>query len=144
MCEEQVIRDAMSGKVIPKDAVQAAKFIPINNKLTPSQKQERCRQCVIYNEHQKHKYKLILPVATAVFVGLYLLFRGPLLEMTSQLLVTIDRMIGRATFRSDANVAQQITDSGMHFQEVLLICLSLIVFTYVLKLVEFLIFKLKV
>ncbi|MBI3721069.1 MAG: hypothetical protein HY248_00825 [Fimbriimonas ginsengisoli] len=50
MCEEQVIRNAMEGKTIPKNVLAAAAFIPKNHKLTMAQKRNRCRQCVIYNE----------------------------------------------------------------------------------------------
>ena len=57
MCEEDVIRGAMEGRVISKDALVAATMIPRNNKLTIAQKKERCKTCVIYNEHQKHKYR---------------------------------------------------------------------------------------
>lgn len=42
--------------------------------LTPAQKRERCRHCVIYNEHQRRKYSVLLPVviggiALLCFVG---------------------------------------------------------------------------
>ncbi|MFX8664601.1 hypothetical protein ABTM59_19190, partial [Acinetobacter baumannii] len=70
MCEEQVIQDAMAGKIIPKDMVKAAAMIPRNNKLTMAQKMQRCRQCVIFNERQKHKYNAALPVTALTFVAL--------------------------------------------------------------------------
>lgn len=144
MCEEQVIRDAMEGKVIPKDMVAAAQFIPRNNKLTIAQKQERCKSCVIYNEHQKHKYKALLPVITVAFAGIYLAFRGPLLIATTGLIASLDRMIGRATFRETSGVKETISTSGIPFQEILLVCAMVILFAYALKLLEFLVFKLKV
>ena len=144
MCEEQVIRDAMENKVIPKDAIAAAQFIPRNNKLTSAQKFERCKQCVIYNEHQKHKYRAWLPAALIGFVALYILLRIPLLAMTNGIIEGIDRMIGKATFRDSAGAARTIEHSGIAFNEILLVCIMVIAFAYVLRLVEFLIFKLKV
>jgi hypothetical protein len=145
MCEEQVIRDAMEGKVIPKDAVMAATYIPRNNKLTTAQKHERCRQCVIYNEHQKHKYKLLLPAVGLSFAGLYILLREPLLGSMKVLIEGLDRMIGRATFRGpEVGVRETISTSGLPFQEILLICFVIVAFAYALRLVEFLVFKLKV
>ncbi len=145
MCEEQVIRDAMEGKVIPKDAIAAAQFIPRNNKLTTAQKHERCRQCVIYNEHQKHKYKLLLPITTAIFAGIYFLFRGPLLDASKGMIVSLDKIIGRATFRGDsANLGNQIGQSGLPFHEILLVCFMVVAFAYALKLLEYCVFKLKV
>lgn len=144
MCEEQVIRDAMEGKVIPKDMVGAAQFIPRNNRLTTAQKHERCRQCVIYNEHQKHKYKLFLPLVTLFFGVAYLLFRAPLLAATGGIIEALDRIIGRATFRGTAGVGQTISESGLPFKEILLVCFMIVLFAYALKLLEYLIFKLKV
>ncbi len=143
MCEEQVIRDAMQGKIIPKDTLAAAKFIPYNNQLTLGQKQERCRQCVIYNEHQKHKYKLILPLTALFFVAIYVLAHSPLIAATDSLIRGLDTMVGRFTFRSDAG-AEAAASAPFAFHELLLVCLTVVLFTYALKLVEYLIFKLKV
>src|SRR5579862_7348680 len=79
MCEEEVIRNAMENKPIPKDALLASKMIPKNFRLTEQQKIERCKTCVIYNEHQRHKYKLMLPVMLLGFVLVYALLHGPLI-----------------------------------------------------------------
>lgn len=143
MCEESVIREAMSGRTIPKDQVTASKYIPKNNQLTLAQKHQRCVQCVIYNEHQKHKYKLVLPLVSFGFIGGYFLFRPQLLAATTGVLDGIDRMIGRATFQKDAAVIESAS-SGLPFQELLLICFIVVIYTYALKLIEFAIFKLKI
>ncbi len=143
MCEESVIRDAMEGKVIPKDAVAAAKMIPINNKLTSAQKFERCKSCVIYNEHQKQKYKLMLPVTMAVFVGAWLFIRSNLIYLVDNAIHNLDRMMGKVTFNASGNVSDTIKQSSIPFHEIALACIMLIVFAYVLKLLEFLIFKAK-
>jgi hypothetical protein len=45
---------------------------PRRMELTAGQKRERCRSCVIYNEHQREKYQLLLPVVligTVVLCG---------------------------------------------------------------------------
>src|SRR5580704_6475073 len=86
MCEEEVIRGAMEGRVIPKDMLLAANMIPRNNKLTAGQKKERCKTCVIYNEHQKHKYKASTWGILGGAVGLYLLLHYPLLAATKGLI----------------------------------------------------------
>lgn len=43
---------------------------PRRMELTAGQKRERCRSCVIYNEHQREKYQLLLPV---VLIGTVIL-----------------------------------------------------------------------
>lgn len=35
---------------------------PRRVELTMAQKKERCRNCVIYNEHQREKYKILMPI----------------------------------------------------------------------------------
>lgn len=144
MCEEQVIRDAMENKAIPKDIVAAAKFIPVNNKLTLDMKKERCRQCVIYNEHQKHKYKLSLPLVLLGFVGIYILLRAPLLAATGGIVSNLDRIFANLTYTKGGAVAQKIENSTIPFNEILLVCIMIVVMTYALKVLEHLIFKLKI
>jgi len=139
MCEEEVIRNAMENKAIPKDALMAATYIPRNLKLTVAQKQERCRTCVIYNEHQKHKYKLLMPTTLVLFGGVYFLAHGPLINLMSTILNALDRMIGRATYER-----MHIEDQPVLFQELLLACIMVILLAYAMKLLEYIVFKLKV
>lgn len=142
MCEEEVIRSAMENRPIPKDQILAAQFIPRNNRLSEGQKAERCRQCVIYNEHQKHKYRLLLPLTIIVFVGFYVMFRTPMLEGTSMLVQRIDKIMAGATYRAGPTTTATST-TGM-FQEVLLGAFVVVAFAYALKMLEFLIFRLKI
>lgn len=146
MCEESVIQNAMSGKTIPKDIVAAAKFIPHNNKLTPNQKQERCRQCVIFNEHQKHKYKLAMPVAIAGVAGLYVLGREPMKAWVGGLLNRVDSIIGTATYRAQTEEHLRGVDSAglFAFKEILLFCMMLVLLAYLMKLIEYLFFRAKI
>jgi len=139
MCEEEVIRNAMENKAIPKDALMAATYIPRNLKLSVSQKQERCRTCVIYNEHQKHKYKLAMPVTLGAFAVVYVLGHQPLIGMMSVILDALDKMIGQATYHK-----VQMHDQPVMFQELLLACTMIILLAYAMKVLEYVIFKLKV
>lgn len=143
MCEEEVIRNAMENKPIPRDMVASTSYIPYNNRITMEAKKERCRQCVIYNEHQKHKYRAWMPVVLVGFVGSYALFRTPMLAVTAGVVEQIDRVISVATFRSN-KVAETANTTSVLFQELMLICFLIIGLAYMMKLLEFLIFKLKV
>lgn len=144
MCEEEVIRNAMENRPIPKDLVAATKYIPINNKLPLEAKKERCRQCVIYNEHQKHKYKLALPVMVLGFAGFYILMREPLLLGTKQMVSGLDKAFSSLTFQEAGSVTTKVTGGTLPFHEVLLVCFMIVGLAYALKAVEYLIFKLKV
>lgn len=143
MCEEEVIRGAMENKSIPKDIVAAAKYIPRNNKLNEKQKAERCRQCVIFNEHQKHKYKLALPLLVGGFAGLYVLFRTPLLGATNGIIKSLDKVFSGLTF-SKTNTVETTVNQTPAFQELFLICILIVLLAYALKFLEYAVFKLKV
>lgn len=140
MCEEEVIKGAMENRAIPKDAVAAARYIPQNNKITLLQKMERCRQCVIYNEHQKHKYRAALPCVLVGFIAIVGLLWVPLNFIMHGIVGEIQKGIEKATMAGN-NATVQVPDWA---QQVMLGCICLIFLAYALKLLEFLIFKLKV
>lgn len=141
MCEEKIIGNAMKGEVISKDALAAAVMIPRNPNISMAAKIERCRHCVIYNEHQRQKYKLFLPITIGSVIGIYFLFKPVLMAMLSGVVVSVDSVLKKATFQGD-----KTTDmSGlMWWKEILLVCFMLMFLAYMLKLLEFFIFKIKV
>lgn len=155
MCEEKVIRDAMSSKVVPKDALMAATYIPQNLQLPMAAKKERCRQCVIYNEHQKHKYKLALPVVTILFLTIYILGRGPSLAMGENLVLGVTKRYNQLTYQKEdtqsndpsapkkAPVPHEPMGTGV-MKEIIVGAIFLMGYSYAIKGVEFAIFKLKI
>lgn len=143
MCEESVIKNAMEGKTIPRDVLAAAQYIPRNNKLTPNQKVERCRQCIIYNEHQKHKYRVALPVILVGLGATYAFGRGTFLNALGGAIVGTQGVVDKAMLRKDSG---SLTGSTMLpiFKELILIVIFMMLIAYLLKFIEFLFFKLKV
>ncbi len=139
MCEEEVIRNAMENKPIPKDALLAANHIPRNHRLSEQQKIDRCKSCVIYNEHQRHKYKLSMPITLFGFVAIYGLFHGPLIAGTEGLTGRINQIVHKATLGATGAYTPPT-----FFVEMLLAVFFIIALTYAMKILEFLIFKLKV
>lgn len=153
MCEESVIKNAMDGKTISTDMVAAAKFIPQNNKLTANQKAERCRQCVIYNEHQKHKYKLALPVTALSIAGIYIGLREPLASAIKSALVSTDKVIkdvsmtgqGGEMIGATKGVAQTTSIDGViPYHEIILFVGAMVLLAYAIKVLEYLFFRAKV
>jgi hypothetical protein len=145
MCEESVIQNAMAGKIIPSDTLTAAKYIPRNPKITEEMKRERCRVCVIYNEHQKHKYKLALPIVILSLVALYAGGRSVMVGWLSSAIGAVDRALTTATYSDKSGTLQrQAQNSILPFHEILLVCLLVIVFAYLMRLLEYLFFKAKV
>ncbi|MBX3097675.1 MAG: hypothetical protein KF812_12525 [Fimbriimonadaceae bacterium] len=141
MCEESVINNAMKGTVIPKDIVAAAQFIPRNNKLTEKQKAERCMHCVIYNEHQKHKYKLGLPIMIAGIAVFYVLMREPMAAGVARIMNVAEGAVNDATFNRGA---ASMLERGIPFHEIVLGAIMIMVMAYGVKLLEYFIFRMKV
>lgn len=146
MCEEAVIQNAMEGKVIPSDAVAAAKFIPRNNKLTAQQKAQRCKQCVIYNEHQKHKYQLALPGMIGALIALFFAVKNPATLAIKQFLLDSEKLASTTTFKGGNEGAARATSvtGVIPYADIVLVCLFLILFAYCIRILEYLIFKLKI
>lgn len=143
MCEEEVIRGAMENKVIPKDAVAAARFIPQNNRLTYAQKVQRCKQCVIYNEHQKHKYRLWLVISNVAAVAAAVALWMPLIGVMTKSSKAIDDIVKGALATNQDIKVTTMFDTNI-FIPILLGSFMLMGFAYMMKLLEYLIFKVKI
>lgn len=148
MCEESVIRNAMEGKVIPKDMVAASKFIPYNTKLSPEMKFERCKQCTIYNEHQKHKYQLAVPSIIVGVIGLWWVLRVPMGGIVQGWLANAGNVFSRATFADSQGRGGNLVSTAPNFlgigvHEILVGGFCFLLFAYGLRLAEHVFFKLK-
>ncbi len=139
MCEESVITTAMSGKTFSKESLMNGTAIPRNNKLTVPQKKERCRSCVIYNEHLRHQYKISLPAAVISILALYAIFHGQLAGIIINLCKAINAAVRGATLGATGNFVPPT-----YFVEALLFMFVILVISYVVKMIEFAIFKLKI
>ncbi len=139
MCEESVIQTAMDGKKFSKEALLSGAAIPRNNKLTIPQKKERCKSCVIYNEHLRHQYKLALPGVIVTILSIYGIFHGPLAAMVVGLCKSINAAVRGATLGAAGNF-----EPPVYFVEGLLFVFVVLAVSYAVKFIEFAIFKLKV
>ena len=139
MCEESVIRVAMDNKPVSKEALLSGAAIPRNNKLSDSAKRERCKTCVIYNEHQKHKYKLAMPTVIVGYILIYALFKGPIADGINSFLNRGNKVI------SDLSVGTvKDVHTGDFFTQFLVGAVIVVMLAYTIKVVEYAIFKLKI
>ena len=139
MCEESVIRAAMENKPVSKEALLSGAAIPRNTKLTDAAKRERCKTCVIYNEHQKHKYKLAMPTVIIGYVLLYVLLRVPLANAINGFFTKGSAAITNASGNAIKNV-----ETGDAFTQFAAATVVIMMLAYTIKIVEFAIFKLKI
>ena len=178
MCEENVLRLAAGGdEDKPIDMTQSAGFVPIgdliiksekearptiptkvgprgvriptNPHLTEHQKRERCRNCVIYNEHQRQKYGLASPLVTIAVPILVFLNFTQLQTLLSSLLSTIDRIVGHLNFTggassTSASQLSQDINSSLPIAAILIMALTLFVMTWALRFLEYCMFQIKI
>jgi hypothetical protein len=66
--------------------------------LTAAQKAERCRHCVIYNDHQRDKYRVLLPTTILATIGLCAALSGPMRLLVGGALHRTDVLVARFSF----------------------------------------------
>ncbi|RYG74558.1 hypothetical protein EON77_11790 [bacterium] len=138
MCEEQVIRGAMENRPIPKDQVAASAMIPRNRKLTDAQKRSRCKSCSIYNEHQRHKYRVSMPALLLIFAGLYFVGRQPMVAVISRMLGQANQQVNNITTTTSK------VQFPSYFVEILFAGLIIVGISYAIRALEYALFKLKI
>ena len=109
--------------------------------LTDKQKAERCRNCVIYNEHQEEKYKILVPLTLILTVVLMVLIASPLRGTVHTAFGSIDKVIEKIAFGpTKVNIAKP----GEFAEWLFVGALGLMACSKVLQLLEWFIFKLKI
>jgi hypothetical protein len=68
--------------------------------LTDSQKRQRCKNCIIYNEHMREKYKLLMPVVLAGGIILCVVLAPALREGIAWSFTGMERVAARLTFNT--------------------------------------------
>jgi len=145
-----------------KGRVSAGPIVSGNQSLSMAFKKERCRQCVIYNTHQEHKYKALVFLAfVAVGFALYT-FSGDLLQLVSVGYHNLDAMAAHLSFQGGVASAPSLgrhnaaapaatpdvlgagADLSGPVGWVLVIILTMVLLSNLLQAIEYVCFKLKI
>lgn len=147
-CDEELINMATKGKpgAVEGFDQRYSQSAGQPKLMNAEQKRERCRQCFLYSEHQKMKYKLISPLAFPLTIGFVWFYRERLMAFFTKGLQFADFLASRFSF---THSAQQGTTSAWAKAPsssetviwVFMICLSLIVATFILRALEYLIYE---
>jgi hypothetical protein len=148
MCEERIILQAVISKDWKHQAAKADAAYNFGEKrsgLTPAAKRERCRNCVIYNEHQKQKYKAMVAVALVLLPVLLFLNVDLLEAVTSHILAGMEIVMERFSFgesNTGISFAHGRPNEGVEWVFIGAVCVVLL--AQVMKFIEFWCFKLKI
>lgn len=135
-------RSAITTRVGPRGV-----HIPTNPHLSDGAKRERCRNCVIYNEHQRQKYGFLSgPVTVAVPALVFWNFNNLLLIMNSAM-NNLEATVAKFSFTGHPANINEVTRSvsgNMVIETVLIVCMTLVLMTWAQRLLEFVCFKIKI
>jgi hypothetical protein len=120
--------------------------IPTNPHLSDAQKRDRCRNCIIYNEHQRQKYQMLAPLVTLAVPALVFLEFDSIRVWLAQAMHSLDAMIANIKFAptGPSSAISNEVSSSLFIQGAIILCLTLMVMTWALRLLEFCTFKIKI
>lgn len=119
--------------------------LPYKKKVepTPAEKRQRCRTCVIYDFHQKQKYKLISPLVFPVVLGLIWKIYPNILAVVRSAIELTERFVQRAAFLPQPQ-NQPTHDVPEVVLALIVVWLAVISVSYALRFLEFCIFKVQI
>jgi hypothetical protein len=134
-------------KTIPTRTGPRGVKLPTNPFLTDGQKRERCRNCVIYNEHQRHKYELAAPAVVLIIPLLVWNYFDALKDGLGSAMNSLDGLLAHVSFSvqhgsGNSFFTNAVTGSGA-VELAILICCTIIVMSWMLHVLEYLVFTLK-
>ncbi len=147
MCEERIVLQAMidpNWKDQMSRADQSLKMSSPRKILSAEAKRERCRNCVIYNEHQRQKYKALTTIALIAFPAFVALNIPWLQGVVHQILFGLDAATKRFAFGSSPTGLTVLHTGEYSFIAWLfLFALGVVLMSQVLKAIEYFCFTLK-
>ncbi len=147
MCEERIVLQAMISpdwKDQMTRADQAIKMGGPRTVLSAAAKRDRCRSCIIYNEHQREKHKALTWVALLVVPGLLLLNFAWLQVTVNHLLLGLDAATKRFSFGADPGGITALHNGAYSIIAwVFVFSLAVVMLSQVLKLIEYWCYTLK-
>lgn len=145
-CDEATILRAMTAgsvdNIYARGIVQSLAGDKAKPKPSAKQKRARCRRCMIYAEHQRQKYRVMNPVAFAAVALLFIAFYKPLSAIVWVALEKTDRFMSFLAYNTTAQ--HTLGSSGLIMTNLAILWLAMMVLTYTLKALEYLIFDLQV
>ena len=151
-CDEDMILRVMKRSSTSKVPGFDQRYTEVAGKtkdLTPAQKRQRCRQCFLYQEHQKQKYRMLSPLAFPAGVAIMWVYLKPVKLLLHEALEFTDRFAGQISFGTGAQ--QAVTSQWANapatsntIEWLFLVCIGLILVTYLLRALEYFVFDLQV
>jgi hypothetical protein len=137
-------------ETFPKPVVPISRSkvkIPYNTTISMAAKRERCRNCVIFNEHQRLKYQFLSPWVVLLVPGLAILKFEDISALLNRALHAVDAIMARLSPLPNAGntgAFGSITSTSIIAEYIIIGCLVIIVTTMALRALEYAVFKMKI
>ncbi len=149
MCEERIVLQAMIAPDWKDQMTRANQALSLGTGarkvLTPEAKRERCRGCVIYNEHQRQKHKALTTLTLIGIPALLIVNFAWLQHSVNHFLNVMDAAAQHFSFTGNGTgLAVLHGDSYAIFAWVMVFVFAVVLLSQALKLVEYICFTLKI
>jgi hypothetical protein len=149
MCEERIVLHAMIAPDWKDQMTRANQALSMGtgarSVLSPEAKRERCRSCIIYNEHQRQKQKALTTLTLIGVPALLIVNFGRLQTLVGQFLAMMDHAAQHFSFTgTSTGLAFLHGDSYAIFAWVMIFVFAVVLLSQALKLVEYACFTLKI
>jgi len=121
-----------------------ASTAPRRIELTMAQKKQRCRNCVIYNEHQREKYRILMPVVIVVGALVCFFALGLMRNYLSLGLVGIETLMSKLAFLPSDKPVVKIGKPSETTEWVFIVAFSVMLVSKMLQGLEWACFKAKI
>jgi hypothetical protein len=150
-CEEEIVSTAaMKTKGLALEMAPDSRFNNANPSrpgkrilLSDAQKVERCRNCIVYNEHQRDKYKVLLPIVVVFVAGICFLLAPVMREWIASGMTGFESAINRFSFSGTTEKAVKLTRPNETAQWIVVIAFSVMVLSKTLQTLEWAVFEKK-
>jgi hypothetical protein len=113
--------------------------------LSMAQKIQRCKYCVIYNEHEREKYTLLVPVVMVGSVLLCLLFTNVIRGGIGSVLTFTQGIVDRFSFgQGSSGTVAQLAHPNEAVEWAFVIAIAIIIVSKLLQVLEWACFKAKI
>jgi hypothetical protein len=154
-CEDDIVSTAalrMSGTQLrmapdPRYNFANAPTPPAGRKaeLTPAQKRERCRHCVIYLDHQRQKYALLMPVLIVGVCAAAIVFSPLVRDLLRVGLSGVETVMARFSWGdAGSGISFRLGRPSPTVEWLLIGALALMALSKALEALEWALFKLKI
>jgi hypothetical protein len=142
MCDESIVQLAINPNWRENLADPTAARMPIA--MSKAEKNQRCRECVIYNTHEEQKYKALVGLVLAGCVALMAFFGDNMISIVGAVFDFVNAVVNRFAIVANPNLHQSVQSMPLYLDWLVLLTLLILVLSQVLQFVEYCCFRIKI